>query len=55
MIVIAGALFGAIFGAWRAKSRKGKTADILQYAVVHAMIFALLGLFVTLLIHRAAI
>ncbi len=52
MLVIAGALFGGIFGGWRAKARGGKTADVLQYAAVHAMIFALVGLFATLILHR---
>ncbi len=55
MLVIAGALFGGIFGAWRAKARGGKRSDILLYAVVHAMILALAGLFATLIIHRGLI
>lgn len=55
MFVIAGMILGALFGALRAKRRKGKTADILQYAVVNAMIFAVIGLFVTLFVHRAVL
>ncbi|MGR3551433.1 hypothetical protein [Pseudooceanicola sp.] len=55
MIILAGALIGALFGGYRAKARHGRTADILQYAVVHAMLFALIGLFLTLFIHRALI
>ncbi|MGR3453603.1 hypothetical protein [Pseudooceanicola sp.] len=52
MLVIIGAIAGALFGGWRAKSRGGKTADVLQYAAVHAMIFGLAGLFLTLILHR---
>ena len=53
MFVLVGAVIGALFGGWRAKARGGKRADILQYAAVHAILFALIGLFVTLFIHRA--
>jgi hypothetical protein len=53
MIVLACSILGALFGAFRAKKRQGRPADILQYAVVHAMIFAVMGLFITLLVHRA--
>lgn len=52
MLVIIGVIAGALYGGWRAKSRGGKTADILQYAAVHAMILALAGLFLTLILHR---
>ena len=52
MIVLAAALAGALFGAWRARSRKGRLADVLQYAAVHAMAFALAGLFAALFIER---
>ncbi|WP_417729517.1 hypothetical protein [Roseovarius sp.] len=52
MIVIIGAILGALTGALMARRRKGKLADILQYAFVLALIFALVGLFVTLIIHR---
>ena len=55
MIVLSGALLGAILGAWCAKRRKGSIADILQYGFVYAMIFALIGLFVTLILHRMAV
>lgn len=55
MIVFFGAVMGAIIGALLAKRRKGSTADILQYAFVYALIFALAGLFATIMIHRAAI
>ncbi|EAQ03416.1 hypothetical protein OB2597_02312 [Pseudooceanicola batsensis HTCC2597] len=55
MLMIAGVLIGALYGGWRAKSRKGRTADVLQYAVVHAMLFGLIGLFVTLILDRTLI
>lgn len=52
MIVILGALAGAFLGGYRAKTRGGKPADIAQYAGAHAIAFALLGLFVTIVIER---
>ena len=55
MIVLAGAVLGAIIGASLARKRKGKPLDIVQYAAVYAIGFSLLGLFATLIIHRAAI
>ncbi|WP_294225816.1 hypothetical protein [uncultured Shimia sp.] len=55
MFVLLGALLGAITGGTLAKKRGGKRADILQYGAVYAMIFAILGLFITLIIHRMAL
>lgn len=55
MIVLLGALLGALTGGTIAKRRGGKKPDILQYAVIYAMIFAILGLFITLIIHRFSI
>lgn len=52
MFVIGGFLVGAIGGGLRAKARGGKVADILQYAVVHGLIFAILGLFITIYLDR---
>ena len=52
MIIIAGLLLGAAFGAWRAKQRKGAPLDVLQYAAGHAMLFAVIGLFLTVFITR---
>lgn len=55
MIVLLGAFLGALTGALVAKRRKGQLADILQYAFVYCLIFALAGLFVTLIVHRMSI
>ncbi|WP_317054479.1 hypothetical protein [Roseovarius rhodophyticola] len=55
MIVILGAILGAALGAFVAYRRKGKMADILQYAFVYCLIFTLAGLFATLIIHRMSV
>ena len=52
MIVIAGALLGAIIGALTAKRRKGNRADMWQYGAVYAIAFALLGLIATIAIEK---
>lgn len=55
MIVIAGLVIGLLFGATLAKRRKGKTKDLLQYAAAYAILFSIIGLFVTVIVHRIAI
>lgn len=55
MIVLLGAILGTITGAMIAWRRKGRVADILQYAFVFFLIFTMAGLFLTLIIHRAAV
>lgn len=52
MFVIGGFLLGAVAGGYRARARGGKAADMLQYAFVHGLIFAILGLFVTIGLDR---
>lgn len=52
MFVIGGLLLGAIGGGLRAKARGGKLADILQYAFVHGLLLALVGLFITIYLDR---
>lgn len=53
MFVLIGALLGAVIGSLTARRRKGRIADILLYGAVHALIFAVLGLFLTLIVHRS--
>lgn len=48
MIILSGLVFGVLLGAGRARRRQGTAADIAQYAAVHGILFALIGLFVTL-------
>lgn len=55
MFVLGGALLGLIVGAMIARKRKGKRLDVLQYAAVYALIFAIIGLFFTIGIHRFAV
>ncbi|WP_323783099.1 hypothetical protein [Thalassovita sp.] len=55
MIVIAAAILGAIFGAVLAKRRNGKGLDLLQYAAGYAILFIIVGLFITIFIHRSAV
>lgn len=55
MIVLVSALLGALTGGTIAKRRGGKRLDILQYGAVYAMFFAIIGLFITIFIHRMAI
>ena len=52
MFVIGGFLLGGIAGGLRARARGGKTADVLQYAFVHGLIFAIMGLFLTIYLDR---
>ncbi len=52
MIVIAGFLLGASWGAFLAKRREGTRADMAQYAAGFGIAFALLGLFLTIFIAR---
>ncbi len=52
MFVIGGLVLGAIGGGLTARQRGGKPADIVQYAAVYAIIFGLIGLFVTLFLDR---
>lgn len=52
MIVIGGLVLGAVLGAISASRRGGKTADILLWAAVWGIAFALAGLFATLVLDR---
>ena len=52
MIVIAGAVIGAILGVLTARKRGGVRADLWQYGAVYAIAFALIGLIVTIAIEK---
>ncbi len=52
MIVLFGAIAGAVLGWRSAAKRGGNRLDIAQYAGVGAIIGALLGLFVTIGVER---
>ena len=53
MIVIVAIVLGALLGDLRARRAQGNRKDRLQYAAVHALVFAIVALFVTILIDRA--
>ncbi|MEI4470398.1 hypothetical protein [Frigidibacter sp. MR17.24] len=53
MLSIAGLVIGAIWGGLRARARGGSGFDIAQYAAVHGLGLAILGLFVSIVILRA--
>lgn len=52
---LSGFVIGAIFGAFSAKRRGGKTLDLLQWGGVLAIIGAIIGMFALVLIERASI
>lgn len=54
MIVIAAAILGAFLGWRRATQLGGNRRDRAQYAVAYALGLAVLGVFVTLFVHRMA-
>ena len=54
MIVIAGVILGAIFGALTAKRRKGNGADMAQYGAVYAILFGLAAFILTIVIEKLA-
>lgn len=52
ILPLAGLAIGALVGALRARARGGKPADLWQWAAVHALLFALVGLFLLILLER---
>lgn len=52
MIVIFCMIAGALWGGLRARKRGGSGFDIAQYAAVHGIIGAVLGLFLTIGLER---
>lgn len=55
MLVIAGAVTGAVLGALTARKRKGTGADMAQYAAGYGIALALVGLIATVVVHRMAV
>ncbi|WP_170293981.1 hypothetical protein [Paracoccus limosus] len=52
MIVLVAILLGAVIGWMRAARLGGSRADRLQYAAAHALAFAALGVFITIILAR---
>ena len=52
---LAGLLFGALFGAFRARAAGGATKDMLQWGASFAILFGIIGLFVLVVIERSLI
>lgn len=52
MIVLVSALLGAVIGWATARRRKGTGLDMAQYAAGYGIAFAILGLFLTLLLEN---
>ncbi|MEM1389319.1 MAG: hypothetical protein AAF748_10545 [Pseudomonadota bacterium] len=55
MIIIAAVALGAGLGYNAARRRGGNNKDRLQYAVGYALLFAVMGTFVTVIIDRAVL
>lgn len=53
MIVITAAIFGVLLGAGRARAHGGRLADMLQWGGSFAILFALIGMIVTIVIERS--
>ena len=51
-MVLAGLILGAAVGAWRAHRRQGTRLDMAQWAAVHAILFGIAGLILTIVIGR---
>ena len=54
MIVLAGLVFGVIYGTLTARRRNGNRLDMAQYAAGYGIAFTLLGVFLTLIIEHLA-
>jgi hypothetical protein len=53
MIVIIAAFLGAVIGSVTAKKRGGAAADMAQYGAGYAIAFGLVGLIITVILHRS--
>jgi hypothetical protein len=54
ILPLTGLLIGGIWGAWRARRRGGKVADMAQWGAAHGIALAVVGLFLLLLLSRLA-
>ena len=52
MIVLLFAIVGALLGGYTARKRNGNRKDIAQYAAGYAMAFIIVGMILTVIIHR---
>jgi hypothetical protein len=52
VIVLAGLIFGAAFGAFIARRRGGRGLDMLQYGAGYAIMFGLICLFISIILGR---
>jgi len=52
MVILLGAILGACIGLWVAYKRKGSKADLLHYGFIYCMMFAVIGLFASLILQR---
>lgn len=52
MFVFGGMLIGAIWGGMTARRRGGKPLDMAQYAAGYGILFALLGMVLTVAVNR---
>lgn len=55
MIVLGSALLGILIGVMTAKKRGGAKLDMAQYGASFGIAFALVGLILTIVIHRMAV
>lgn len=55
MFVIAGAVLGIALGVLTARKRGGKPADMAQYGAGYGIAFAIVGLLITVFVHRMAV
>ncbi|SDE17998.1 hypothetical protein [Limimaricola pyoseonensis] len=54
ILPLAGLVLGAMLGAWRARRRGGRVADMLQWGAAHAIALGLVGLFLLIAVSRLA-
>ncbi len=52
MIVIVTFTIGATLGAYRARANKGNRLDMVQYAAIYGLIFAIIGVFITIVLGK---